>query len=66
MKSESDILLDKIAKSMGCKVVTWDTINETIKKEISFARIIDTSGYINNDEKIILDDKCFIGGKNEC
>jgi len=53
----ADELLDKIACSMKAKVVTWNTVEETIAKNISFAKIIDTSKYITKIEMRSLEEK---------
>lgn len=50
-------LLDKIAFSMGAKVVTWDTVEEAITRNISFAKIIDTAKYITKTEMQRLEEK---------
>lgn len=60
-KLELDIVLDKIAKSLGGKVVTWNTVNEAIEKNISFIKITDTSKYITEEENKRIKEKSYIG-----
>lgn len=60
-KSDGDILLDKIASSMGAKVVSWNNINETIDRDISFAEIVDTSKYMSKEECKRIEQRSYIG-----
>lgn len=53
----ADELLNKIASSMGAKVVTWETVEEAIQKNITFAKIIDTTKYITQVEMQKLEEK---------
>lgn len=45
-----DDLLNAIANGMGTKVTTWNTVQEAVEKNISFAMIIDSSKYLTEDE----------------
>ncbi|MFL0250627.1 hypothetical protein ACJDT4_09365 [Clostridium neuense] len=60
-KLDCDKLLNMIAESMGGKVVTWNTVNETITKNISFARIVSTSKYISKEEREIIEQRSYVG-----
>lgn len=53
----ADDLLNKIAERMDSRIVKWSTVEETIKKNISFAKVIDTSKYITDKEKRKLEEK---------
>lgn len=57
-----DDFLNKVAESMGVKVVTWNTVEESIDKNISFGMIVNIDKYFTEDEKDILRQKTFIGG----
>lgn len=50
-KIKPDDLLNKIAEGMGANVAKWDTIEETIVDNISFAKIVDTSKYMSKLER---------------
>jgi len=55
--SSGEDLMNKIASGMDAEVVTWKTISETIKYNITFTRIVDTSKYITKNEMIRLKEK---------
>lgn len=57
-----DIFLEKVAESMGAKVVTWTDVNNAIDGNISFGMLVDIDKYFTEDEKDILRQKTFIGG----
>ena len=49
-----------IAERMDAKVVRWKTVDEAIEKGISFTILVDTSSYITEEERKMLEDKCKI------
>ena len=53
-------LLNLIAERMDAKVVRWKTVDEAIEKGISFTILVDTSNYITEEERKMLEDKCKI------
>lgn len=53
-------LLNLIAERMNAKVVRWKTVDEAIEKGISFTILVDTSSYITEEERKMLEDKCKI------
>ena len=53
-------LLNLIAERMDAKVVRWKTVDEAIEKGISFTILVDTSSYITEEERKMLEDKCKI------
>ena len=53
-------LLNLIAERMNAKVVRWKTVDEAIEKGISFTILVDTSSYITEKERKMLEDKCKI------
>ncbi len=55
-------LLNKVAESMGAKVVTWENVNDAIDRNISFGMLVDTDKYFTEEEKKKLKQKTFIGG----
>ena len=54
-------MLDKIAQSMGTKVVMWDTVNDAIDRNISFGMIVNTDKYLTEEDRNKLKQKSFIG-----
>jgi len=46
---------------MGAKVVSWNTVQETIENDICFAKIIDPSKYISKNEMKRLEEKSYFG-----
>ena len=50
-------LLNLIAERMDAKVVRWKTVDEAIEKGISFTILVDTSSYITEEERKMLEDK---------
>ena len=53
-------LLNLIAERMDAKVVRWKTVDEAIEKGISFTILVDTSSYITEEERQMLEAKCKI------
>ena len=53
-------LLNLIAERMNAKVVRWKTVDEAIEKGISFTILVDTSSYITEKERKMLEAKCKI------
>ena len=53
-------LLNLIAERMDAKVVRWKTVDEAIEKGISFTILVDTSNYITEKERKMLEAKCKI------
>ena len=53
-------LLNLIAERMDAKVVRWKTVDEAIEKGISFTILVDTSSYITEEERKMLEDECKI------
>ena len=53
-------LLNLIAERMDAKVVRWKTVDEAIEKGISFTILVDTSSYITEEERKMLEVKCKI------
>ena len=53
-------LLNLIAERMDAKVVRWKTVDEAIEKGISFTILVDTSSYITEEERKMLETKCKI------
>ncbi len=58
---DADKLLDKVAQSMGVKVVTWIDVNNAIDKNISFGMFVNIDRYLTEEEKAKLKEKNFIG-----
>lgn len=50
-------LLNRIAKNMGCKVTTWNTVNEAVEKNISFGKIIELDKFMTKEEIKQIQDK---------
>ena len=51
-------LLNLIAERIDAKVVRWKTVDEAIEKGISFTILVDTSSYITEEKRKMLEDKC--------
>ena len=64
-KLDGDILLTMIAESLGGRVVTWNNVNETIERKISFAKIVDLSKYMSQLEMRMIEERSFVGELNE-
>lgn len=58
---DADKLLDKVAQSMGVKIVTWTDVNNAINKNISFGMLVNIDRYLTEEEKAKLKEKNFIG-----
>lgn len=58
---DADNLLDKVAQSMGVKVVIWTDVNNAIDKNISFGMFVNVDRYLTEEEKAKLKEKSFIG-----
>ena len=56
--NDTEELLNLIAERMNAKVVRWKTVDEAIEKGISFTILVDTSSYITEEERKMLEDKC--------
>lgn len=61
MNNEGYALLEKIAKSMNCKIATFKDINECIENDISFGFFVDTDSYITEEEREKLKWKSYMG-----
>ena len=57
---EYEELLNLIAERMGAKVVKFKTVDEAIKKGISFGIFVDTDSYITEEERKELELKMWI------
>lgn len=60
LNCEADLLLNKIVNSMGYRLVTWRTVDETIEKNISFIIILNINNYTNSEDLKKIKRKSFI------
>lgn len=57
-----DVFLEKVAESMGAKVVTWTDVNNGIDQNISFGMLMDIDIYFAEEERDIVRQKNFYRG----